>query len=137
MTSSRPYLLQALLDWITDNQLTPHIIVDANYPETSIPRQFVENGKIVLNISPFAVRDFFLDKEKVSFSARFSGSPMNIYIPIPAILAIYARENGQGMVFAEDNPPVSPDPNGGGDGGVPPSGGDAPDDKKPKLKLVK
>lgn len=136
MTSSRPYLLQALMDWITDNHLTPHIIVDANYPETLIPRQFVENGKIVLNISPFAVRDFLLDKEKLSFSARFGGSPMDIYIPIAAVLAIYARENGQGMVFAEDNPPpVPPDPNNDG-----PSNGDGPSDdadKKPKLTLVK
>ena len=125
MTSSRPYLLRALNEWIVDNQLTPHIVCDAHAEGAVLPMQFVENGKIVLNISPTAVRDLLIDKDHVSFSARFSGTPMNVFVPVMGVLAIYARENGQGMVFVEEaQPPSSPD-----DDGHKPS--------RPNLKLVK
>jgi len=130
MTSSRPYLIRALGEWIVDNQMTPYIIVDANHGHAIVPRQFIENGKIVLNIGPYAVRNLEVSNDQVTFSARFSGVSMNVEVPVLGVLAIYARENGQGMVFAEDgNGPVSPPPEGGGKPEATPA--------KPALKLVK
>ena len=123
MSSSRPYLLRALNDWINDNGMTTHVVVDANARDVQVPREFVESGKIVLNISPVAVQGLILENEFLSFSARFSGKAMDIYVPISAVMAIYAKENGQGMVFTEE--PSSPPPDDPG-----------PDDK-PKLRLVK
>lgn len=125
MTSSRPYLIRALYEWIVDNEMTPHLLVDAKYPDCMVPVQYVENGKIVLNVGPSAVQGLVMDNDAISFSARFSGTAMQIYAPIGGILAIYARENGRGMVFSEEEgeePPPSPDDGGG---------------KKPALRLVK
>jgi len=102
MTTSRPYLLRALNEWIVDNNLTSHIVVDANQENVIVPKDYIESGKIVLNISPFAVQDLMIDNEFVTFSARFSGKPMNIEVPTMAVMAIYAKENGQGMVFADE-----------------------------------
>ncbi len=141
MSSSRPYLVRALFDWIVDNGLTPHLLVNAVHPGTEVPTEFVENGKIVLNISPTATEALDLGNEVVMFNARFGGQPMTITVPVNAILAIYARENGQGMLFGEDDGQV-PDPEGGapageGDGDdeppQPPSGGGG----GPHLKVVK
>ncbi len=102
MTSSRPYLLKAIYEWISDNHLTPYLLVDALQENVQVPQQFVEDGKIVLNISLTAVRNLELEKDYISFNARFSGQPMQVYIPMTAALAIYAAENGQGMVFPEE-----------------------------------
>jgi stringent starvation protein B len=111
MTSSKPYLLRALFDWIIDNDLTPHIIVDAQAAEVDVPSQNIEEGRLVLNISPLATRNLELGNDAVSFQARFSGRPRDIFLPMPIILAIYARENGQGMMFADsaDDLPDPPD----------------------------
>ncbi|MBI1422737.1 MAG: ClpXP protease specificity-enhancing factor [Gammaproteobacteria bacterium] len=125
LTSSQPYLLRAIYEWIVDNSMTPYILVDASNDDVQVPRQFVENGKIVLNIAPRAVNNLQLSNEQVLFDARFSGQPMQVALPMRAVLAIYAKENGQGMVFNEtdhDGPPDAPEPAG-------------PD--KPKLRLVK
>jgi len=102
MTSSRPYLLRALNEWILDNDLTPHIVVDATYENVVVPRQYVEADKIVLNISPNAVNGFNITNEYISFSARFSGKSMEVFVPVSAVQALYSKENGQGMVFNED-----------------------------------
>ncbi|MFC3033030.1 ClpXP protease specificity-enhancing factor [Pseudoalteromonas fenneropenaei] len=102
MTPNRPYLLRAFLDWIIDNQCTPHVVVNAEYASVQVPRQFVQDGQIVLNISPSAVTQFSMDNQALSFNARFSGQPMQVYVPMGAILAIYARENGEGTVFTPD-----------------------------------
>ncbi|KTF17225.1 ClpXP protease specificity-enhancing factor [Pseudoalteromonas sp. H103] len=102
MTPNRPYLLRAFFDWIVDNDCTPHLVVDADYPAVQVPTQFVQDGQIVLNISPSAVTQFSLDKNQLSFDARFGGQPMQVYVPIGAVLAIYARENGEGTVFTTD-----------------------------------
>jgi len=112
MTSMRPYLLRALYDWIADNQLTPYLVVNAEHDQVEVPRQYVENGKIILNISNSAVQELNLDKEWVSFSARFSGRAFSVFIPIQAVLAIYAKENGKGMAFQpeEEETPSSPPP---------------------------
>lgn len=130
MSSSRPYLIRALNEWIVDNDLTPYLLVDAEQEGVQVPRQFIQDGKIVLNISPVAVRDLQLSNEGVHFNARFGGVAMEVMVPSRAVLAIYARENGQGMVFAEEGeetpPPTTPEPQ-DGEGKA----------KRPKLKLVK
>ena len=101
MTSTRPYLLRAIYEWIVDNGLTPHLLVHAEHDQVMVPRQFVDNGVIVLNVSPSAVRDLHLGNEAVEFNARFAGQPQHVYAPIGAVQAIYARENGQGIVLGE------------------------------------
>ena len=102
MTPNRPYLLRAFFDWIVDNECTPHLVVNADYPAVQVPTQFVQDGQIVLNISPSAVTAFSLDNEQLSFNARFGGQPMQVYVPLGAVLAIYARENGEGTVFTQE-----------------------------------
>lgn len=99
MTPNRPYLLRAFYDWLLDNELTPHLVVDATRPYVNVPQQFVENGQIVLNIAPSAIVNFNMDLEQLSFNARFGGQPFEVYVPMAAVIAIYARENGAGTVF--------------------------------------
>ncbi|MEE4744144.1 ClpXP protease specificity-enhancing factor [Pseudomonas alliivorans] len=99
MNSSRPYLVRALYEWIVDNDCTPHMLVNAEYPSVQVPQGFANDGQIVLNVSPSAVRHLHMDNEAVSFEGRFGGVPHTLYVPVRAILGIYARENGQGMVF--------------------------------------
>lgn len=106
MLSSRPYLARALYEWLLDNDHTPYIVVDAEREGVQVPGQFVQNGQIVLNISPSAVRDLHMSNEAVTFSARFSGQPMQVIVPSEALIALYARENGIGMVFGHE--PVMP-----------------------------
>jgi stringent starvation protein B len=111
MTSSRPYLLRAIYEWLLDNNCTPHILVDAHVEGTQVPQQHVnKDGQIILNISPTAVNDFIMDLNAVAFSARFSGMVNNLYVPCGAILGIYARENGQGMMFEPETTPKAPTP---------------------------
>ncbi len=108
MTPSRPYLMRALYEWIQDNEFTPYVLVDANILEVQVPMEHVNDGQIVLNINASAVHNLLIDNQAMSFSARFSGVSQNIYVPIVAILAIYAKENGEGMVFG--NEAGAPDP---------------------------
>lgn len=103
MTSNRPYLLRAFFDWIVDNQCTPHLVVNADFPNVIVPMQFVQDGQIVLNINPTAVAQFHMDNHEVSFNARFGGQPMRVVVPVGAVLAIYARENGEGTVFTPED----------------------------------
>ncbi len=109
MNSNRPYLLRALYDWICDNHLTPYLLVDASGDDLSIPYDFVEDDKIVLNISASAVRDLDLSNDYINFKARFSGKSMNVYFPVEAVIAIYANENGRGMIFQEEEQEVHTD----------------------------
>lgn len=111
MTPSRPYLVRALNDWILDNNMTPYIVVDVDVQGVSVPDDYVTNGQIILNISPSAVNELMIDLDSISFRARFGGVPMQVYVPIIAIMAIYSKENGQGMVFgAEPGAPEPPNP---------------------------
>ncbi|KPQ22163.1 ClpXP protease specificity-enhancing factor [Halomonas sp. HL-93] len=109
MKSSRPYIARALYEWLLDNELTPHLVVDATQPGVEVPRQFVQNGQIVLNVAPTAVRDLFMENQAIGFNARFGGQPMQVMIPTPALIAIYARENGAGMVFGHEPELASPE----------------------------
>ena len=102
MTSSRPYFLRAVYEWIVDNGMTPQLVVNATVTGVEVPRQFVVEDKIVLNIHPAAVRDLDLGKQSISFSTRFSGAPFQVCIPVGAIMAVYAKENGKGLVFNEE-----------------------------------
>jgi stringent starvation protein B len=102
MLVQRPYLLKAFYNWIVDSECTPHIIVDATQACVEVPQQFVEDGKIVLNIAPRSVMQFSMDDDAVAFNARFSGQPMQVYVPLYAIEGIYARENGAGTMFPEE-----------------------------------
>ena len=114
-TSNKPYLIRAIYDWVVDNDATPHVVIFADNPNVLVPQQFVEDGKIILNISPSAAQNLVIDKDGMSFSARFSGKPYNIFTPMNALMAIYASENGEGMSFdiEEENknlPPSSEGP---------------------------
>jgi len=102
MTSTRPYLLRGLYEWMIDNGLTPHLLVDAKADQVEVPQQYIEKDKIILNIAPDAIRDLEIGNEFFSFSARFAGRPEQILAPIKAVMAIYAKENGEGMVFPEE-----------------------------------
>lgn len=108
MTSNRPYLLRALYEWITDNGLTPHVLVNAQLPGVDVPPSAVQKGKVVMNIATSATEQLQLENETIFFKARFSGKPHSIRIPMEAVIAIYAKENGQGMMFATDDTPPPP-----------------------------
>lgn len=111
MTSLKPYLIRSIYEWIIDNNLTPHLLVDAENTSAILPRDFIEDGKIVLNIRPEAIQGLSLGNDEIEFNARFSGKPMHIVTPITAVLAIYAKENGKGMIFdQEDNDENEPPP---------------------------
>jgi stringent starvation protein B len=124
MTSHRPYLLRALNDWIADNGMTPHLLVDANAPGVQVPPQAVHEGRVVLNIAARAVAHLVIDNDAVSFTARFGGVSHPVMVPIAAVVAIYARETGQGMALPDDPqaqhgdepepPPSTPDDEGSG-----------------------
>ena len=112
MTSNRSYLLRAMYDWIADNGMTPYILVDAAAPGVDVPKSAVKDGRVVLNIAARAVAQLELGKEQVRFVARFSGVSQAVDVPMGAILAIYAQENGQGMMFPAEGqtpPPAAPD----------------------------
>lgn len=133
MTSSRPYLVRALYDWIIDNQCTPYLLVNALHDQVMVPQDHVNpDGQIVLNISPTAVSDFTLNDSSLFFSARFGGVSTDIFVPCAAIMGIYAKENQQGMIFEHEVEPESPPP---------PSPNSihklTPNKSRPSLKVVK
>jgi len=130
MSSSRPYLVRALYEWILDNDSTPYVLVNADYPGTVVPEGFVEGGQIVLNLSPSAIRHLDMDNERVCFDGRFGGVAQQVWIPMGAVMAIYARENGQGMVFEIETETPPPD------GDTPPEDSPKPAGR-PSLKVVK
>jgi stringent starvation protein B len=102
MTSNRPYLLRAVHEWICDNGLTPHIVVDAAKPGVQVPPQSISEGRVVLNLAPRAVSRLDIGNDLITFMARFGGVSQSVSVPVAAVQAIYARENGQGMLLAED-----------------------------------
>ena len=142
MSSNRPYLLRAIYDWISENNLTPYVLVDATFKGVQVPPQVIKNGQVVLNLAMRAVASLDLGNEWVSFQARFSGASQTIHIPVQAILALYAQENGQGMMFPADEeeggdmpPPSAPEPD--DTPPAPSAGGDKPKRGAPHLRVVK
>ena len=118
MTPLKPYLIRSIYEWIIDNKLTPYLLVDAENSHAILPQQFAEDGKIVLNVRPEAIQGLSLGNEEIQFDARFSGKPMHIVTPIAAVMAIYAKENGKGMIFdqedadSDETPPPENKPSG-------------------------
>ena len=99
MNSSRPYLINALIDWIADNDCTPFVVVRADVDGVEVPREYVEDDRIVLNISPRAVRNYGMADGAMMFDSRFGGRPFRVVAPLSAVVAVYAKETGQGMAF--------------------------------------
>lgn len=99
MTPRRPYLLRAFYDWLVDNDLTPHLVVSATLPGVRVPEEFIQDGQIILNVAPRAVGNLELGNEAITFNARFGGRPHSVIVPLYAVEAIYARENGAGTMF--------------------------------------
>jgi len=141
MTPSKPYLIRAIFEWINDNHMTPYLMVNAEMEGVQVPRDYVEDGTIVLNISPQACRGLHIENDRVVFSARFGEVALQVYVPPTAVMAIYAKENGRGMVFGQDEGDGGDILNDGDDDDLPPMGGDSsssqPSRGKPKLKVVK
>ncbi|HYJ49417.1 MAG TPA: ClpXP protease specificity-enhancing factor [Microbacterium sp.] len=135
MNSRRPYLLRAMHEWICDSSCTPHIVVDAGAAGVEVPRQYVRDGKIILNVSWSATDKLRMTNDEISFSGRFGGSVVEVRVPLPAVLAIYARESGQGMIFTEDDAGSSANPP--GEPPEPPKPGSPPPGKRARLKVVK
>jgi stringent starvation protein B len=142
--SRRPYLLRAMHEWMLDCGHTPHLIVDATREGVQVPPAYVKEGRIVLNISPSATHALRIDGEAVQFSARFGGVSRQVHVPLDAVLGIYARETGQGMVFNEEaagaadgRGPEPPDPAPAPNGPASGPGKEAPRSKRPSLKVVK
>lgn len=131
-SSRRPYLIRAIYDWTLDNGLTPHVVVAADAEGVEVPRQYVQDGKITLNISQQAARGLQIGDDHLSFNARFAGQSWQVRVPAGAVLAIYARESGEGIVFSDLEP---------GDGDkppdAPPAAGPRPKRGRPQLKVVK
>ncbi len=129
MTSLKPYLIRSIYEWILDNSLTPHLLVNAEDNDAILPEDLIEDGKIVLNIRPEAIQDLTLGNEEIQFNARFSGKAMRIVTPVKNILAIYAKENGKGMIFDQEDRDDTPPP------------ATTPSEKKahskPRLRIVK
>lgn len=136
MTSNRPYIIRALYEWILDNQLTPHLLVDAQRGDADVPAAYVQDGKVVLNVAPSAVRGLVLGNDRIAFGARFGGVATDVSVPVDAVMGIYARENGRGILFQDEEPPTdSPPPD---DSGSSPSReGSAPPRERPNLKVIK
>ncbi len=124
MTSSKPYLVRALYEWILDNDNTPYILVDTGNDQVLIPNGISSDGKVVLNLAPAAIQDLEMTNEHISFSARFNGAAEQIYCPISSLLAIYARENGEGMMFPDEEANAE-------------SPGEEANSKGPTLKVIK
>jgi stringent starvation protein B len=128
--SRRPYLIRAIYQWTLDCGFTPYLVVAADQPGVQVPKAFVKDGRIALDIGPMAVRDLNLDYDPLFFSARFGGAAQEIVVPSGAVLAIYARENGEGLMFGEpeatpESQPPEPPPE------APKPGG------RPKLRVIK
>lgn len=127
MTSSKPYMFRAIYDWIVDNGLTPYILVNASAYGARVPQEYVDGGKIILNVSPRAVDQWRQDHESLFFNARFNGQRREVSIPFRAVLAVYARENGKGMVFDKEEPEPPPAS----------QSANPAKPRKPKLQIVK
>ena len=124
MTPSKPYLIRALYQWLLDNAMTPYILADTSSDDVLVPRGVANDGKVVLNLAPSAIQNLEMTNDFLSFSARFNGVAQDVYCPMPSILAIYARENGEGMMFSAESEEA-------GDSGK------AKKPSKPGLKVVK
>lgn len=137
MLSSRPYLVRAVNEWIVDSGLTPHLLVNAEFPGLEVPESSIQDGRVVLNIAPTAVRDLLIDAELVTFVARFGGVSRAVSVPVNAVEAVYARENGRGMMFPVDEDEESAAESDSSDGGGDDDHSGPERKSRPNLKVVK
>lgn len=138
MTSQRPYILRALYEWVVDNGMTPHVLVDARVPGVRVPPHTVKDGQVVLNIAERAVARLEMDNDALRFSARFGGVSQAVVVPMAAIIAIYARETGQGMALPPEPPGADARGDGGDDDGdTPPESPVEPPRRGPHLRIIK
>jgi len=135
MSSNRPYLVRAMYEWISDNGMTPYLLVDAGMDNVQVPRHAVKEGRVVLNVAGRAVANLELGNQLIRFTARFSGVSHTVQFPVQAVQAIYAQETGQGMMLPQDDADTGSETPGAGDEPDPSGGGDAP--KRPHLRVVK
>lgn len=136
MSSNRPYLLRAVYEWISDNGLTPYLLVDARQTGVRVPTHAIKDGQVVLNVAMRAVAELEIGNETVRFSARFNGVSQQVHVPVSAVLAIYAQENGQGMMFPPEAIPLADAPADAAPAGSAPEP-DKPQRKGPQLRVVK
>lgn len=137
ISSTKPYMVRAIHEWCTDNGLTPHLLVVVN-SQTRVPMAFVKDGQIVLNINYSATKNLHIGSDAVTFSARFNGAPNDLYVPMSAVRGIFARENNQGMFFELGPQGTDPDEkHAEGDEANAGSSSNAPEVKKPSLRVVK
>lgn len=129
MTSQKPYLIRAIHQWLLDNACTPYVLVNTLHDGVQVPLDYVRDNRIVLNIAPDAIRDLHMDNAWISFSARFAGKPMDVFIPVAAVQAIYGKENNEGMFFPDETPTTPPTP--------PENSLPTPPRGKPSLKVIK
>ncbi|HET6602722.1 MAG TPA: ClpXP protease specificity-enhancing factor [Xanthomonadaceae bacterium] len=127
MSSNRPYLIRAMYEWISDNGMTPYLLVNAEFPGVAVPRQAVKEGRVVLNVAQRAVAKLELGNDAVRFMARFSGVSQTVDVPVAAVEAIYAQETGQGMMLPKEETDPDQPPDGSGDG----------EPSRPRLRVVK
>lgn len=134
---TKPYMVRAIHEWCVDNALTPHLLVVVN-AQTKVPKAFVKNGEIVLNLNYSATKDLHIDNDAVVFSARFGGVAQNIYVPMDAVRGIFARENGQGMFFElEQQAGTASDKSDAEDAGEKEQSKPESSKKRPSLTIVK
>ena len=131
MTPSKPYLIRGLYEWLLDNQVTPYILVDSSYDRVIVPKGVATDGKLVLNLAPSAIQNLEMTKVYLSFSARFNGVSQDVHCPMESVLAIYARENGEGMMFSAESEDLQTTNSSSGNTGK------AKQASKPGLKVVK
>lgn len=138
MTSNQPYLLRAFYDWIVDNDLTPHLVVDASVSGVQVPQEHVKDGQIVLNVSPTACAKLAISNVDVTFEARFGGVARSLVVPCAAVQAIYAKENGAGTLFTAEEIATTEQDDSEGDADVNTAIEQTkPEKKKPTLTIVK
>ena len=135
--SRRPYLLRAMHEWMSDSGFTPHAIVDAGRPGVEVPKSYIKDGKIVLNLSWSATQHLALGNEWIEFDARFGGVAQHVRVPVHAVLGVYARETGEGMVFSDGEGEPPPQETGPGRSSAGGGEGKPPGKKRPKLEVVK
>ncbi len=142
-TLQRPYLLRAMHEWMTDNDLTPHIVIDVATAQTGLPVEYAKDGKLVINVSYSATQNLVIGNEFASFNARFGGVSRHLDVPVLAILGIYARESGQGMIFSSETPaedavsPTSAGPEAGSEDADTRPEPDKTARTRPELKIIK
>lgn len=136
MKSKKPYFIRAVYEWIVDHNNTPYIIVDANVQGVNVPKHAIEDGQVILDISPAAVKNLFLHNSHIEFEASFNQVPTQVIVPAQAVMGIVGKEDGEGMMFPEDHGDYDPPPSDDHSEGDTSSGESSTGKGKPKLRII-